>query len=179
MYLFETDRLRCYSLSISDYAAFEAGVEPKWEGFTNPYKHLIEGPSPLAFRIPRVKKDPSFADIGLILAVNKSSNEVIGSAGFHDFPDDNGMIEIGFGIVPELQNQGFGKELLMGMWLMISKRPDVTILRYTVAPDNEPSMHIINNLGFDKVGEQIDPEDGLELIFEKSVSDFLSKFSNL
>ncbi|CAN2236446.1 RimL Acetyltransferases, including N-acetylases of ribosomal proteins [actinobacterium SCGC AAA044-D11] len=179
MYLFETDRLRCYSLSISDYAAFEAGVEPNWEGFTNPYKHLIKGPSPLAFRIPRVKKDPSFADIGLILAVNKISNEVIGSAGFHDFPDDNGMIEIGFGIVPQMQNQGFGKELLMGMWLMISKRPDVKVLRYTVAPDNEPSMHIINNLGFDKVGEQIDPEDGLELIFEKSVSDFLSKFSNL
>ncbi len=174
MYLFETDRLRCYSLSISDYAAFEAGVEPNWEGFTNPYKHLIKGPSPLAFRIPRVKKDPSFADIGLILAVNKSSNEVIGSAGFHDFPDDNGMIEIGFGIVPQMQNQGFGKELLMGMWLMISKRPDVKILRYTVAPDNEPSMHIINNLGFDKVGEQIDPEDGLELIFEKSLSNFLS-----
>ena len=179
MYLFETDRLLCYPLSISDYAEFEAGVEPRWEGFTNPYKHLIEGPSPLAFRIPRVKKDPSFADIGLILAVNKSSNEVVGSAGFHDFPDGNGMIEIGFGIVPQMQNQGLGKELLLGMWLMISKRPDVKVLRYTVAPDNEPSMHIINKLGFDKVGEQIDPEDGLELIFEKSVSDFLSKFSNL
>ncbi|MEI7930216.1 MAG: hypothetical protein WCH97_01740, partial [Actinomycetes bacterium] len=56
----------------------------------------------------------------------------------------------------------------------ISKRPDVTILRYTVAPDNGPSIHIINKLGFDKVGEQMDPEDGLELIYEKSVSDFLS-----
>jgi len=174
MYLFETDRLLCYSLSISDYAAYEDGLEPKWEGFTNPYKHLIDGPSPLAFRIPRVKKDPSFADIGLILAVNKSSNEVIGSAGFHDFPDDNGMIEIGFGIVPEEQNQGFGMELLLGMWGMICKRSDVKILRYTVAPDNEPSMHIINKLGFTKVGEQMDPEDGLELIFEKTAAEFLS-----
>ena len=174
MYLFETDRLLCYPLSISDYAAFDAGVEPKWEGFTNPYKHLIEGPSPLAFRIPRVKKDPSFAEIGLVLAVSKELNEVIGSAGFHDFPDETGMIEIGFGIVPEMQNQGFGKELLIGMWEMICKRDDVRILRYTVAPDNGPSIHIINKLGFDKVGEQMDPEDGLELIYEKSVSDFLS-----
>ena len=174
MHLFDTDRLHCYSLSSSNYAAFEAGDEPKWEGFTNPYKHLVEGPSPLAFRIPRVKADPSFAEIGIILAICKSESEVVGSAGFHDFPDENGMIEIGFGIVPEKQNQGFGMELLLGMWGMICKRSDVKILRYTVAPDNEPSMHIINKLGFTKVGEQMDPEDGLELIFEKTAVEFLS-----
>ena len=174
MHLFETDRLRCYSLSISDYAAFEAGDEPRWEGFTNPYKHLIVGPSPMVHRIPRVKKDPTFAEVGLILAISKSDNEIIGSAGFHDFPDDNGMIEIGFGIVPEMRNQGLGKELLIGMWQMICKRTDVKILRYTVAPDNEPSIHIINKMGFTKVGEQIDPEDGLELIYEKTASEFLS-----
>jgi len=173
MDLFETDRLRCESLSPADYLSFEAGIEPSWAGFTNPYRHLIEGPSPLAYRIPRVKKDPSFADIAVVLAINKSTNEVVGSAGFHDFPNEEGMIEIGFGIVLEMQNQGFGQELLIGMWKMICKRTDVKVLRYTVAPDNAPSMHIINKLGFEKVGEQIDPEDGLELIFEQKVEDFL------
>ena len=173
MYLFETERLRCESLSPSDYDTFEEGNEPAWNGFTNPYKHLIEGPSPLAFRIPRVKKDPGFAEIAIVLAINKSTNEVIGSAGFHDFPNEDGMIEIGFGIVPEMQNQGFGKELLIGMWKMICKRPDVKVLRYTVSPDNAPSMHIIKKLGFTQVGEQMDPEDGLELIFEQKVEDFL------
>ena len=84
------------------------------------------------------------------------------------------MIEIGFGIVPEMQNQGFGQELLIGMWNTICKWPDVKVLRYTVAPDNAPSMHIINKLGFTKVGEQMDPEDGLELFFEKSTAEFLS-----
>lgn len=172
MQTFETNRLYCRSLSLHDYFEFEAGVEPKWNGFSNPYKHLVEGPTPLQFRIPRVKKDPSFADIGLVLAISKSDDEIIGSAGFHEFPDANGMIEIGFGIVPQKQNQGYGKELLIGMWQMIGKRTDVKILRYTVAPGNEPSIHIINKLGFTKVGEQIDPEDGLELIFEMSVSDF-------
>lgn len=170
---FETDRLRCHALTVADYLSFEAGIEPSWDGFTNPYKHLIEGPSPLLYRIPRVKKDPSFAEIAIVLAINKSTNEVIGSAGFHDFPNEDGMIEIGFGIVPEMQNKGFGKELLIGMWKMICKRTDVKVLRYTVAPDNAPSMHIINKLGFEKVGEQIDPEDGLELIYEQKVEDFL------
>ena len=174
MQIFETNRLRCQSLSLAEYSDFEAGIEPSWKGFSNPYKHLVEGPSPLAFRIPRVNQQPSFSEIGLILAISKSDNEVVGSAGFHDFPDERGMIEIGFGIVLEKQNQGFGIELLLGMWNMICQRSDVKILRYTVAPDNEPSMHIINKLGFTKIGEQIDPEDGLELIFEMTAVEFIS-----
>ena len=173
MLQFSTARLDCHSLSVDDYAIFESGNEPNWIGFRNPYKHLIQGPSPIAYRIPRVKKDPNFADIGIILAVEKVSKQVIGSAGFHDFPDQNGMIEIGFGIVPEKQNNGFGKELLFGMWDWVCKKPEVKTLRYTVSPTNEPSMRIIKKIGFTKVGEQIDEEDGLELIFEKSKADYL------
>jgi ribosomal-protein-alanine N-acetyltransferase len=50
----------------------------------------------------------------------------------------------------------------------------VKILRYTVSPDNEASMHIIKKLGFDLVGEQIDDEDGLELIYEMPIERYLS-----
>ena len=175
MLQFSTARLDCYSLSLDDYATFESGAEPQWNGFTNPFKHLIEGPSPLQFRIPRVKKDPTFAEIGLILAVEKKSREIVGSAGFHDFPNEVGMIEIGFGIVPERQNLGFGKELLHGMWQLICKEPEVKILRYTVSPTNAPSVHIIKNLGFLEIGMQIDDEDGVELIFEMLKEDYIKQ----
>jgi GNAT superfamily N-acetyltransferase len=171
---FQTERLICQSLSLKDYAEFEAGREPKWDGFNNPYRHLVEGPNPLKHRIPRVKKDPAFAEIGLVLAI--AGGEIVGSAGFHDYPDENGMIEIGFGIVPDRQRQGYGLELLHGMWQMISARPDVRILRYTVSPDNQASMYIIEKLGFEQVGEQIDEEDGLELIFEMPLLEYLEKY---
>ena len=173
MLQFATARLDCHSLSFDDYLTFETGVEPKWDGFSNPFKHLIEGPSPLSFRIPRVKKVPAFAEIGLILAIERESNSIIGSAGFHDFPDQNGMIEIGFGIVPDKQNKGFGKELLHGMWKMICEKPDVKVLRFTVSPTNSPSLHIIKQIGFIEIGEQIDDEDGVELIFELPKEDYL------
>jgi RimJ/RimL family protein N-acetyltransferase len=173
--LFETDRLTCYALTVEDYESFAAGYEPTWGSFTNPHRHLIEGPSPISHRIPRVAANPEFADIGIVLAVLKATNEIIGSAGFHDLPDENGMIEIGFGIVDEFQNQGFGTELLHGMWKMITARPDVQTLRYTVSPDNQPSLHIIRKLGFALVGEQMDEEDGLELIYEMSVEDYLDQ----
>ncbi len=173
---FETKRLRCSSLSLLDYATFEAGEEPNWNGFSNPHRHLVDVPGPLVHRIPRVKVDPSFAEIGLILAIEKSENIIIGSAGFHDQPDENGMIEIGFGIVPDFHNRGFGKELLHGMWQMIVKDSRVKTLRYTVSKDNGPSMHIIENLKFNLMGEQIDEEDGPELIFELSSEDYKSRF---
>ena len=173
MVKFETSRLRCQSLTLEDYAVFESGREPNWIDFTNPYKHLIEGPNPLPHRISRIKKNPEFAEIGLFLAVEKATKELIGSSGFHDFPDPNGMIEIGFGIVPGKQNNGFGKELLNGMWKMISARPDVKILRYTVSPTNSPSLHIIKSLNFNLVGEQIDDKDGLELIYELPIKTYL------
>jgi RimJ/RimL family protein N-acetyltransferase len=171
---FNTKRLICRSLTLADYSDFEAGREPEWVGFSNPNKHLVEGPSPLRHRIPRVKKEPDFAEIGLVLAI--ADGEIIGSAGFHDFPDENGMIEIGFGIVPEKQRQGYGLELLHGMWKAISSNPDVKILRYTVSPENEASMHIIKKLKFNLVGEQMDDEDGLELIYELPIKEYLQNF---
>jgi len=53
-------------------------------------------------------------------------------------------------------------------------RPDVQNLRYTVSPENKSSVHIIKRMGFEKVGEQMDPEDGLELIYEKTSKEFRS-----
>ena len=176
MLTFETARLRCRSLSLVEYASFASGSEPAWSDLSNPYRHLITGPSPLAFRIPRVQANAAFAEIGLILAIEKSNDELVGSAGFHDFPNDEGMIEIGFGIVPERQNLGYGTELLLGMWRQTLHMPSVKILRYTVSPTNDPSLHIIQKLGFRHVGEQLDDIDGKELIFELSIEEFKDKF---
>jgi len=173
MQIFETSRLEFHTLSLADYSEFEIGNEPAWNGFTNPFKHLIEGPSPIGFLVSRVKKEPGIAEIGLILAVNKDKKEIVGSAGFKDFPNADGMIEIGYGIVPEMQNQGLGKELLLGMWKMISNNPKVKILRYVVNENNGPSLHIIRSLGFPEVGRQVDPEEGVEIIFDMPVKEFL------
>jgi RimJ/RimL family protein N-acetyltransferase len=43
----------------------------------------------------------------------------------------------------------------------------VGVLRATVEPGNEASLAIIRGAGLVHVGQQIDPEDGLELVFER------------
>jgi RimJ/RimL family protein N-acetyltransferase len=45
----------------------------------------------------------------------------------------------------------------------------VTTVRATISPDNAASLATIADFDFQHVGEQMDDEDGLELIFERPV----------
>ena len=47
------------------------------------------------------------------------------------------------------------------------------MLRAAVSPDNEASLAIIEGAGFVHVGEQDDPDDGPELIYEIAAVDYL------
>ncbi len=143
------------------------------KSFTNPYRELVDSKGPLPWRVPQVEKDPLLNKWFLRWIVLRDTQEVIGTISFHGAPDDNGMVEIGLGINEKFRNQGFAKEALFAMWKWVSTQPNVKVLRYTVSPDNLPSIAIINSFGFTYIGEQIDEEDGPESIYEKTVQDFL------
>ena len=91
-------------------------------------------------------------------------------------PDAQGMMEIGLGIETQYQNQGYAKEALLGMWRWVLTFPEVMTLRYTVSPENAPSIAVIKYFGFEYKGQQIDEEDGPEDIFEMDRETFLNKW---
>lgn len=148
-------------------------------GFKNSNRHLVDESGPLKYRMPRVSKDALFAPFALRLAVLKDSSEIIGSSGFHNYPDEKGMIEIGVEILPPFRRQGYALEILHGMWGWVMRKNGVKILRYTVSNRNAPSINLVNSLGFKKVGQQIDVEDGPEDIYEMSAIEYKSIFGNL
>lgn len=144
----------------------------------NPYQVLVRESGPLGWRVPQVKVDPSVNKWFVRWIVLKESKEVIGSTSFHGAPDENGMIEIGLGVEEEFRNQGYAREALAGMWNWVSTQPEVKTLRYTVSPDNLPSIAVINFFGFDYKGQQMDDIDGPENIYEMSISDFKIKWGS-
>ena len=147
--------------------------------FTNPHNELThEHSGPLRWRVPQVKENPDVNVWFIRWIVLRETKEVVGSISFHAPPDETGMIEIGFGVCEPCRNQGFGKEALLGMWKWVIDQPGVSTLRYTVSASNAPPMAIINSLGFTRVGQQIDEEDGPEEIFEMSVTEFRSNLVN-
>jgi RimJ/RimL family protein N-acetyltransferase len=175
-HVIRTERLDLHTVLPSEYAilAVDRGNRRLWvdRGFSNPHGHLVDAPGPLVHRIPRILTDPGAAPYLLRMAVLRSVGVIIGSAGFHDRPDATGMIEIGLGIVPDWQGQGLATEMLAGMWGWVVRQPGVRVLRYTVAPDNLPSLALIAKFGGEYRGQQIDEEDGPEDIYELTADAF-------
>nr|MBP7894204.1 GNAT family N-acetyltransferase [Candidatus Planktophila sp.] len=139
-------------------------------------RNLIDFQGPLGWRVPQVKADPATNKWFVRWIVLKENREVIGSTSFHGTPDAQGMMEIGLGIETQYQNKGYAKEALLGMWRWVLTFPEVKTLRYTVSPENLPSIAVIKYFGFDFKGQQIDEEDGPEDIYEMDREVFLKKW---
>jgi len=67
---------------------------------------------------------------------------------------------------------------LQGMWSWVSTQPGVKTLRYTVSPENLPSIAVINYFGFNYMGQQMDEIDGPENIYEMSTDEFMQKWGS-
>ncbi len=178
-----TPRLELHHLRPADYEALaiDRRDQRPWSecGITNPYRCLEEPGSPFHYRLPLVRRDAALAPLLLRVAVLREERIIIGHAGFHGAIDADGMIEIGFSVVPEYRDQGYGKEILHGMWQWVCASSSVRTLRYTVSPDNLPSQHIVRALGFTHRGVQIDEEDGPEDIYEMSVEEYRQRHPSL
>lgn len=174
-----TDRLALHVVRPSDYALLaQDRADPRlWvdRGFSNPHGYLVADPGPLAYRLPMVQAHPEHAPYLLRVAVLTGANVIVGGAGFHSLPDDDGVIEIGFEVVPIMRRQGFGTEILHGMWGWVAHQSNVRTLRYSVGIDNVASQYIVRSLGFVHVGIQEDEIDGPEDVFELAIEDYLRR----
>jgi RimJ/RimL family protein N-acetyltransferase len=177
--MLETERLELHHISaegiISLFEEKSDLIAIDGRGLLNPYGVLSEDEGPLAWRVPQVKNDPSTNKWFLRFIVYKENKEIIGSLSFHGIPDENGMIEIGLGLVEKYRGQGLAQEALTAIWTWVCTQPAVKILRYTVSPTNAPSVAIIKKFDFTHVGQQMDEIDGPEDIYEMSVEEFLAR----
>jgi RimJ/RimL family protein N-acetyltransferase len=101
-------------------------------------------------------------------------DELVGHAGFHGPPGVNGpalpnAVEIGYTIFPEHRGRGYAQQATREL-IALARASGVAEVIASIAPDNEPSLAIVQKLGFVQTGEQWDDEDGLELVFELELS---------
>lgn len=86
--------------------------------------------------------------------------EVIGAAGYKGPPDEEGAVEIGYGIVPGCQGQGFATEAAAALVECALADGRVRTVRAHTAPEENASTRVLAKCGFAWLGEVIDPEDG-------------------
>jgi [ribosomal protein S5]-alanine N-acetyltransferase len=114
-------------------------------------------------RLEQIGQDPASADWIARAAV--SGDEVVGHGGFHGPPDAEGIVEVAYSVDPLFRRRGFAKAMLRSLLERADADPAVTAVRASIRPDNVGSRATIAGFGFRKVGEQWDPEDGLEDVY--------------
>ena len=101
-----------------------------------------------------------------IIATDGDERRVVGGINFHGAPDERATPEVGYGLLPEERGKGYAIEAVRAVFDWARQEHGIRRFRASVAPDNQPSLRLIGKLGFRRIGEQWDPDDGLELVFE-------------
>ena len=128
----------------------------------------------LRYRLKQLEREPQ-AEPWLVRAVilREPVRTMIGHAGFHGPPGVNGKkdpeaVELGYTVFEPHRGRGYATEAAQALMDWASER-GVGGFIASVSPTNAPSLAIVKKLGFVQTGEQWDEEDGLELVFERSV----------
>ena len=120
-----------------------------------------------ARRALQIAQDPQEAHWVTRIVWDPVERRAVGRAGFHGRPDHRGMVEVGYEIDPTLRRRGYARAALEAMLAWAEGEIEVHVVRASVSPDNDPSLRLIEQFGFQLVGDQWDDEDGRELVFER------------
>lgn len=97
--------------------------------------------------------------------VERASGAVVGSCGFKGPPDAHGVVEIAYGVAPDVEGRGFATEVARALVTYAFAGGVRRVCAHTV-PDNAASARVLAKCGFVQTGRVEDPEDGPVLRWE-------------
>ena len=98
------------------------------------------------------------------------SGRSIGTCGFKAPPNDDGMVEIAYGVNPEVEGRGFATEAAGLLVALAFETGQVRLVRAHTFNATNASTRVLQKNGFHLVGPVIDPEDGEVWRWEKGRS---------
>jgi RimJ/RimL family protein N-acetyltransferase len=105
--------------------------------------------------------------------VLREERRMIGHAGFHSAPAPEylrellpGGIELGYTVFARDRRRGYAREAVLALMAFARHEdPALTGFVASIAPANAPSLSLVQRLGFEKIGEHEDAEDGIEHVY--------------
>jgi len=92
---------------------------------------------------------------------DRISGIIMGSCGYKGPPDSDEVVEIAYGVNADCQGRGYATEAARALVEFAFGSGQVRLICAHTQPDNGASMRVLAKCGFERVGEVIDPEDGL------------------
>lgn len=99
--------------------------------------------------------------------IERNGGASVGGCAFKGPPDVDGMVEIAYGIDPEHRGRGYATEVARALTEFAFADQRVRVVRAHTRLDNETSARVLAKCGFVRIGEVVDPEDGLVLRWER------------
>jgi RimJ/RimL family protein N-acetyltransferase len=91
---------------------------------------------------------------GIWVLVERATGNVIGDAGFLGRPDADGLVEIGYSVIPAARRRGFATEAAGALVNWALRRRGVRAVLAACDQDNTPSVRTLERLGFTRTTEQ-------------------------
>ncbi len=128
----------------------------------------------MELRLHDLRRDPELRPWLLRAVVRREDMRMIGHIGFHGRPGMPHLaeiaplgVEVGYTIFPSYRRQGYAREALVGLLQWAETERQVQQFVASVSPENIPSLFLIHQLGFKKVGSHVDDVDGPEDVYLK------------
>ena len=99
--------------------------------------------------------------------VQRTDDAVVGSCGFKGPPTSDGVVEIAYGVAPEYQGKGYATEVAQALVSYAFSNSKVRVVRAHTLAEASASTRVLAKCGFRRIGEVVDPDDGLVWRWEK------------
>lgn len=148
-------RLVLQALTRDELISIRRGSMENSAGFGEwPSAELVDA---LPHFINDMMDDPDCIGWSVWVVRDPSSNRIIGDCGFKSRPDENGVVEIAFSIIPSKRGMGYGTEAVETL-VRWGFGNGATKMKAEVQKNNEHSMRILKRLQFeqfDEIGKMI------------------------
>jgi RimJ/RimL family protein N-acetyltransferase len=94
------------------------------------------------------------------LAVDRAHQIIIGTCAFTAPPDPEGVVEIAYFTFSPFEGRGYASAMAAGLVELAEGSAGVRRVRAHTLPERNASTRILEKLGFERIGEAVDPEAG-------------------
>ena len=96
---------------------------------------------------------PETECFGIWVMIERDSGTVVGDIGFIGPPDDSGVLEVGYSVIPDRRRRGYATEAARAIVEWALSQPDVRVVVASCGSDNAPSIRTLERLGFRRSGK--------------------------
>ncbi len=100
--------------------------------------------------------------------IERATLTAAGQLGTKGAPDENGVVEIGYGVSPAFQGRGYATEMVGALTAWLLGQPGVTQVTAECLGTNVASARVLQKTGFELVGKKAGDEGAL-LVWTRSI----------